>query len=73
LELTKDYDLGINYHLDKANVIANALSRRSHLNMLAMRQLLPEFYKEFEKLNLGWVLNTKIITMVVDSTLEQDI
>jgi hypothetical protein len=73
MELTKDYDLGINYHLDKANVIANALSRRSHLNMLAMRQLLPEFYKEFEKLNLGWVLNTKIITMVVDSTLEQDI
>jgi hypothetical protein len=73
LELTKDYDLGIYYHLDKANVITNALSRRSHLNMLVMRQLLPEFYKEFEKLNLGWVLNTEIITMEVDSTLDQDI
>jgi hypothetical protein len=73
LELIKDYDLGINYHLGKANVVAEALSRRSHLNMLEMRELLPEFCKEFEKLNLVWVSNTEIITMEVDSTLEQDI
>jgi hypothetical protein len=73
LELFKDYDLGINYHPSKANVVADALSRRSHLNMLATRKLLPEFYKEFEKLNLGWVSNTKVITMEVDLTLEQDI
>jgi hypothetical protein len=73
LELIKDYDLGINYHADKANVEADALSRRSHLNMLATRELLPKFCKEFEKLNLGWVSNTELITMEVDSTLEQDI
>jgi hypothetical protein len=40
--------------------------------MLATRELLPEFCKEFEKLNLGWVSNTEVIIMV-DSTLEQDI
>jgi hypothetical protein len=73
LELIKDYDLKINYHLEKTNVVADALSRRSHLNMLATRKLLPEFYKEFEKFNLEWVLNTEVITMEVDSTLEQDI
>jgi hypothetical protein len=73
LELIKDYDLGINYHPSKANVVADALSRRSHLNMLATRELLPEFYKEFEKLNLGWVSNTEDITMEVDSALEKDI
>jgi hypothetical protein len=73
LELIKDYDLGINYHLGKANVVADALSRRSHLNMLATRELLSEFCKEFEKLNLGWVSNTEAITMEVDSILEQDI
>jgi hypothetical protein len=73
LELIKDYDLGINYHPDKANVVADALSRRSHLNMLATRELLPEFCKEFENLNLGWVSNTKVIEMEVDSTLEQNI
>jgi hypothetical protein len=65
--------LGINYHLGKANIVANAQSRRSHLNMLATRKLLLEFCKEFEKLNLGWVTNTEVITMEVDLTLEQDI
>jgi hypothetical protein len=73
LELIKDYDLGINYHLGKANVAADALRRRTHLNMLATRELLPEFCKELEKLNLGWVSNTKIVSMEVESTLEQDI
>jgi hypothetical protein len=73
LELIKDYDLGINYHPDKANIVADALSRRSHLNMLVTRELLSEFCKEFEKLNLGWVSNIKIITMEVDSMLEKDI
>jgi hypothetical protein len=73
LELIKDYDLEINYHTGKTNVVADALSKRSHLNMLATRKLLPEFCKEFEKLNLRWVLNTEVITMEVDATLEQDI
>jgi hypothetical protein len=41
--------------------------------MLATRELLPEFCKEVENLNLGWVSNTEVIPMEVDSTLEQDI
>jgi hypothetical protein len=73
LELIKDYGLRINYHPGKDNVVADALSRRSHLNMLATRELLSEFCKEFEKLNLRWVSKTEVITMEVDSTLEQDI
>jgi hypothetical protein len=73
LELIKDYDLRINYHPGKANVIADALSRRYHVNMLETRKLLPKFYKEFEKLNLAWVSSTEVVTMEVDSTLEQDI
>jgi hypothetical protein len=36
LELIKDYDLGINYHPGKANVAADALSRRSHLSQLVV-------------------------------------
>jgi hypothetical protein len=73
LELIKDYDLRISYHPGKANVVADALSRRSHLNMLATRELLPEFCTTFEKLNLGWVSNAEVVEMEVDSTLEQDI
>jgi hypothetical protein len=41
--------------------------------MLATRELLPEFCTEFEKLNLGWVSNAKVVEMEVDSMLEQDI
>jgi hypothetical protein len=73
LELIKDYDLGINYHPGKANVVADALSRRSHLNMLATRELFPEFCIEFEKLNLGWISNAEVVEMEVNSTLVQDI
>jgi hypothetical protein len=41
--------------------------------MLATRELLPEFCTEFEKLNIGWVSNTEVVEMEVESTLEQDI
>ena len=35
----KDYDFELAYHLDKANVVADALSRRSHVaSLLASRE-----------------------------------
>ncbi|WVZ80231.1 hypothetical protein U9M48_027724 [Paspalum notatum var. saurae] len=34
LELIKDYDLEIHYHPRKANVVADALSRRAHCNVI---------------------------------------
>jgi hypothetical protein len=34
LELIKEYDLEIHYHPDKANVVADALSRKAHYNYL---------------------------------------
>jgi hypothetical protein len=40
---------------------------------LATWELLTEFCKEFEKLNLGWVSNNEVITMEVDLTLEKGI
>ena len=34
LELIKDYNLEVHYHLGKANVVADALSRKSHCNIV---------------------------------------
>jgi hypothetical protein len=52
LELIKDYDFEINYHSGKANVVADALSRRSHLNMLAIRNYYQNFARNLRSLTL---------------------
>jgi hypothetical protein len=58
LELIKDYDLRINYHPMKANVVANALSQRSHMSQLVVDSMPFELCEEFDKLNLRIVSNT---------------
>ena len=37
LELIKDYDMRLHYHPGKANVVADALSRKSHVNTVGER------------------------------------
>ena len=73
LELIKDYNLGINYHLGKANVVADALSRKSHCSRLTLENMPPLLSQEFARLNLSIVDKSEAIVMEVDSTLEQDI
>jgi hypothetical protein len=42
LELIKDYELEVHYHPGKANVVANALSRKAHCNYLPAIRLTGE-------------------------------
>jgi hypothetical protein len=65
--------LGINYHLGKANVVADALSRRSHLNQLIVEQMPFDLCELFDKLNLRLVANTEVVALEIDSTLLEDI
>jgi hypothetical protein len=73
LELIKDYDLGINYHPGKANVVANALSRMSHVSQIVVDSMPFELCEEFDKLDFRIVANTEAMKMEVGSSLLQEI
>jgi hypothetical protein len=69
LELIKDYDLRINYHPSKVNVVDDALSRRSYENQLVVKSILFELCGEFDKLSLKIIANTDVMEMEVGCTL----
>jgi hypothetical protein len=73
LELIKDYDLGINYHPGKSKVVADALSRRSHVSQLVVNNMPFELCEEFDKLNLRIIANTEAMEMEVGSSIPQEI
>jgi hypothetical protein len=73
LELIKYYDLEIHSHSGKANLVADALSRKEHVHAAIVAQLPDELVEDFRRLDLGIVAHTEGITIEVELTLEQKI
>jgi hypothetical protein len=73
LELIKDYDLEIHYHPGKANVVADALSRKASCHSLTVRTPDITLCQEMEKLNLGMIQHGSLIQLKLESVLLQKI
>jgi hypothetical protein len=73
LELIKDYELEIHYHLGKANIVADALSRKAFCHCLTMKTSDIMLCQEMEKLNLGIIQHGTSNHLKLESILLQRI
>ena len=53
MEFLKDYDVHFQYHLGKANVVADALSCRTYPILNCLLKLRSDLCEEFQKLELN--------------------
>nr|CAB3451516.1 unnamed protein product [Digitaria exilis] len=73
LELIKDYDVNLQYHPGKANVVADALSRKVYCNNLMVKESQPELYEELSKMKLEIVEQGQLHELRVRYDLEDRI
>jgi hypothetical protein len=73
LELIKDYDLEVHYHPGKANVITDALSRKSHCSCLSVEALNETLFWDMRKLNLEIIPQGSLNHLSVETTLRDNI
>jgi hypothetical protein len=73
LELIKDYDLEVHYHPRKANVVADALSRKNHCNCMTVKSIDYSLCYELKKLNIRIVQQGQLTNVTVESTIKDQI
>jgi hypothetical protein len=71
LELIKDYDLEVHYHPSKANVVADALSRKAQCNCVIMDSKIATLCDEMCKLNMEVVSSGALNYISVEPTLQE--
>jgi hypothetical protein len=73
LELIKDYDLEVHYHLGKANVVADALSHKAHCHCLSIEIFSETLCYQMRKLNLEIIPQGSLNLLSIESTLHDKI
>jgi hypothetical protein len=69
LELIKDYDLEVHYHPGKANVVADALSRKSRCNCMTMDSRINTLCDESSKMRIEVIPFGTLIYISIEPTL----
>jgi hypothetical protein len=73
LELIKDYNLEVHYHPRKANIVADALSRKNHCNCRTVKPMDYSLCYDLEKLNIELVQQGQLTNVTVESTIKDQI
>jgi hypothetical protein len=73
LELIKDYDLEVHYHPGKANVVADALSRKAQCKCVNMDAKITTLCDELCKLKIEVVSSGALSYILVEPTLHEQI
>ncbi|WVZ77744.1 hypothetical protein U9M48_025571 [Paspalum notatum var. saurae] len=70
LELIKDYDLEIHYHPGKANVVADALSRRAHCNVIEARPTARVICWEMDEIEMPTEQLVELYSLLIEPTIK---
>ena len=73
MELIKDYDMEIHYHPGKANVVADALSRKANCNCTSATPVHATLCQEMEKMNLAIRAEGTLTNITLTPTLRDQI
>ncbi|WVZ98283.1 hypothetical protein U9M48_043745 [Paspalum notatum var. saurae] len=73
LELIKDYDLEVHYHPGKANVVADALSRKAHCNFIEARPTVRVLCCEIGNIEMPTALEAELYNLVLEPTIKDQI
>ncbi|WVZ76131.1 LOW QUALITY PROTEIN: hypothetical protein U9M48_024129 [Paspalum notatum var. saurae] len=73
LELIKDYDLEVHYHPGKANVVADALSRKAHCNVIEACPMARVICCEMDEIEMPTEQHTELYSLIIEPTIKDQI